>query len=299
VLENLIAPIEGCYGDKMVMRRQGSYTTKQALLEAMRKVPFLELRTEPFKAPSEAGRSGQVSNPAPFLRTRSAYAMFRSIEVSDYEPTELIEIVSPSQQAAIADMPWNDGQQFHLFTFQQYCAPGAEISPRKCKELREIYQGQSPLVRDAMDRQICAHGRHIVTLAEHDPANDRLRDRLGRWTQICGKYTFTNSETDPSIDPAPLLTMSEDDTTGPTALTEERRAEEQLLRKQRRYVLVVSSSTLPPETFASVNVGDNYYYIAKDDNISQRNFRLLSLISTIQAVAPTAPLTPTVSVGGH
>jgi hypothetical protein len=298
-LESLLAQNARCDDDRLVMAQEGPVHTKQVLLEALRKVPYIEIRSEPLRQSDEPWATGHVGNSAPFLGTRSAYAILKSVEVSDYEPTELIEIVTPEDHDAIADMPWNDGQQFHLFTFQQYCAWGREINAAKCKELREIYAKLPQPDRDAVDRQICRHGRHIEALARRGPTDDAVSDRLRRWSEICGKYSFATGMTDPSVNPPPLLTMSEDNMSGSTSLTEERRLQELLLLKQRRYILIVKSPTSPGDSFASVAVDGNYYYIPGDDVISQRNFRLLSLISTIEAVAPTAPLTPTVSVGGH
>lgn len=299
-LESLLASIRGCEGESLALQPPGHFIAKQAVLAALHKVPSLELRTEALKDTGDSGRPTHISNLAPFLKMRSAYAIFRSIEVSDYSPTELVEIVTPAAQATIAGMPWNDGQQFHLFTFQQYCQPNSEINPQKCNELRQMYESQPASVREEMDRRICQHGRHITVLAERKPKDERLQDELHRWTQICGRYTFANAGiADPTVFPSPLLTMSEDDMSGPTSLTPQRRMEERLLRKQRRYILIVSAPDPPVDTFVSVEVDGTYYYVAKDDTISQKNFRLLQLLSIIQAVAPVAPLTPTVSVGGH
>jgi hypothetical protein len=139
-----------------------------------------------------------------------------------------------------------------------------------------------------------------MRLAADSPADSRIQDKLRLWRQVCGHFSFTRPAAEaPAEAPTPVLTMGDDDTLRETTLTPERLAEERLLHLQRRYILVVSAETLPPETFVSVEVDGKSYYIAKDDVISQRNFRFLSFLSSIQAVTPAPQLTPTVSVGGH
>jgi len=299
-LETLLTRIEGCEGDRLVMRQPGAHATKQTLLAALEKVPSIELRTQPLKTSADPRAANHVNNPAPFLRMRSAYAILRSIEVSDYNPAELIEIVKPQDEVTIADMPWNDGQQFHIFTFQQYCRLGQEINASKCRQMRAIYESLSVPVRDAMERTICQRGAHIMSLAAANPKDDRVQGKLRLWRQVCGRFSFTPPTAEaPTETPTPVLTMGEDDTSRETTLTPERLSEEELLRLQRRYILVVSAPTLPPDTFVSIEVDGNAYYIAKDDVVSQRNFRLLAMISLIQAVTPVPPLTPTLGVGSH
>ncbi len=76
--------------------------------------------------------------------------------------------------------------------------------------------------------------------------------------------------------------------------------ENKLLAAQRRYILIVRAPNLPIKSpFTWVADDGMYYYIDADDYISQKNFRFLSLITTIEAVAPPQPLTPTITVGGQ
>ncbi len=299
-LDTMLDAVEKCDGDRLVTRPPVRSIALRTLLDALDKVPSIELRTEPLREPPDTRRPDHVPDSAPYLRMRSAYGIFRSIEVSDYGPTELIDLVTPEQQAAIAGAAWDYNELFHLVTYPEYCPPGHPFNAQKCKELGEIYQSQPPGVLNAIDRRICDHGRYIADLAERNPTDAALQDKLHRWTDYCGRYSYANSGVpDETVAPPPLLTMSENDTDAPVSVHAERRQQERLLRKQRRYILIVSSPYLPPSTFASVQVDGTYYYIAQDDVISQRNFRLLQLISIMESVAPAPPLTPTVSVGGH
>lgn len=68
----------------------------------------------------------------------------------------------------------------------------------------------------------------------------------------------------------------------------------------RRYILVVVTDDAPSDpTYVSYTDGQRWYSIANDDEISQKNFQLLSLIMTMMAIPPTTqPLSPVISVGG-
>jgi hypothetical protein len=69
----------------------------------------------------------------------------------------------------------------------------------------------------------------------------------------------------------------------------------------RHYMLIVVDDNLPASNppYVSYYDGSRWYYINADDEISKKNFHLLSLFLTVLAVPPqTSPLTPTISVGG-
>ena len=73
-----------------------------------------------------------------------------------------------------------------------------------------------------------------------------------------------------------------------------------LLGTLRRYMLVIVADRLPAEpVYVSYTDGQRWYYIAKDDTVSQKNFQLISLFMTMMAVPPsTQPLSPVINVGG-
>jgi hypothetical protein len=68
----------------------------------------------------------------------------------------------------------------------------------------------------------------------------------------------------------------------------------------RRYILIIKEPTCPEDAYAAYSEGGECYYIDKDDRVSKTNFILISQFLTMQAVPPqSAPLTPTISVGGQ
>jgi hypothetical protein len=71
------------------------------------------------------------------------------------------------------------------------------------------------------------------------------------------------------------------------------------LADQRRFILIVQEGRPPgQEMYVSVHVGDKWYYILKEDDVSQRNFALLGQFLTMQAIAPqTPPVSPSILVG--
>jgi hypothetical protein len=83
--------------------------------------------------------------------------------------------------------------------------------------------------------------------------------------------------------------------------------QEEYLNSLRRYILIVRAPQCPAETYVSYFDDHKFdehrggcYYIDKDDYISHQNFLLVDQFLTMQAVPPqSAPLTPTISVGGN
>ncbi len=67
----------------------------------------------------------------------------------------------------------------------------------------------------------------------------------------------------------------------------------------RRYILIVKADHAPADAYAAHFYHGEWYYIARDDHISQKNFNLISLFLTMMAApSATPPLSPTISVGG-
>jgi hypothetical protein len=67
----------------------------------------------------------------------------------------------------------------------------------------------------------------------------------------------------------------------------------------RRYMLIVVDDLPPANAYVSHFAQGKWYYIASDDEISQKNFDLISLFVTMMAI-PSAvpPISPTIAVGG-
>jgi len=66
----------------------------------------------------------------------------------------------------------------------------------------------------------------------------------------------------------------------------------------RRYILIIQGAP-PPDAYVSYFDRGTWYYIAGDDDISQKNFNLISLFMTMMAIpSATPPLSPSINVGG-
>jgi hypothetical protein len=77
-------------------------------------------------------------------------------------------------------------------------------------------------------------------------------------------------------------------------------AADSALAGQRRFMLVFHSQEEPGAAFAKFQDRQDgtWYYIMPDDKISKFNLSLLLQIMTMQAQAPSPPLTPSITVGG-
>ncbi len=67
----------------------------------------------------------------------------------------------------------------------------------------------------------------------------------------------------------------------------------------RRYILIIVADQQPANAYVSHFADGKWYYIADDDEISQKNFDVVSLFLTMMAI-PSAvpPIAPTIAVGG-
>lgn len=67
----------------------------------------------------------------------------------------------------------------------------------------------------------------------------------------------------------------------------------------KRYILIVHSNNAPANAYVAHFVRGEWYYIDADDEISQKNFDLISLFLTMMAIpSGTPPLAPVISTGG-
>ena len=73
----------------------------------------------------------------------------------------------------------------------------------------------------------------------------------------------------------------------------------QTLSRLRRYVLIITGDAPPTNAYVAHFDHGRWYYIDGDDVVSQKNFNLISLFTTMMAVpSATPPLSPVISVGG-
>ena len=67
----------------------------------------------------------------------------------------------------------------------------------------------------------------------------------------------------------------------------------------RRYILIIESDVPPVSAYVSYFTRGQWYYIDGGDQISQKNFDLITLFLTMMAIPSAAPqVAPTISVGG-
>lgn len=67
----------------------------------------------------------------------------------------------------------------------------------------------------------------------------------------------------------------------------------------RRYILIIMDDHAPADAYVAHFEHGRWYYIARDDVTSQKNFNLISLFLTMMAIpSTTPPISPTISVGG-
>ena len=86
-----------------------------------------------------------------------------------------------------------------------------------------------------------------------------------------------------------------DPTTNPTQVTQNE------IGESRHFLVIVEQDrgdSLPADTFVSYAYGDKMYYIKNEDYVSKKNFSLIGLLLTMEAVPQGSGLTPTIAVGG-
>ena len=75
---------------------------------------------------------------------------------------------------------------------------------------------------------------------------------------------------------------------------------ERILAHLRRFLMVIEDREPPKDSFVSYQHDGRWYYIDAMDDVSKRNFALLSYILSVTAAPSlTPPLTPTITVGGR
>jgi hypothetical protein len=75
---------------------------------------------------------------------------------------------------------------------------------------------------------------------------------------------------------------------------------ERTLAHLRRFLLVIEDKDAPRDSFVSYQHDGRWYYIDAKDDVSKKNFVLLSyILSVMAAPSQTPPLTPTITVGGR
>jgi len=261
-------------------------TKNRSLDEAIGCLPnFIELRVVPAPltqretadipsavAPSKPRLHGQevhstsrnITTHVPLMRTFSALGILKN---ATERPHPLIEFVTREQYETIRHHErWNDGAE------------------------RVGYYTLLPTDLDSID---CPNGGCDSALPPSMPKSfvDGLDADLARWLQ----------EFDAAA-PGPLYPngVSVYEQPGADVLAPSFLAHNGRLGTLKRFMLVIVGDRQPDDpTYVSYSDGQRWYYIAKDDAVSERNFQLLSLFLSMMAVPPsTQPLSPVINVGG-
>jgi hypothetical protein len=73
--------------------------------------------------------------------------------------------------------------------------------------------------------------------------------------------------------------------------------QESSLTFARRYILIITSDAPPSASYVQYFYDGRWYYIDKADQISKRNFVLLTALLIVQATAaPPLPIAPTINL---
>jgi hypothetical protein len=240
--------------------------TEDALMDRFWSLPNrIELRAAAV-GPDRAKGELLGQNGVPILRTYSALGTLK--DATQY-PYQRIKFVTPAGFDAIVRQPWNR-ERANEFLFDYYLTSA---------DLENAGGGNRPVD--------CAGRPSSSPEAPQQPAAE-VTCWLERWEsdqkRPGGLFSYEPSKGEDSRSAGFI-------------------ARNQQLGSYRRYLLIVHGAQLPssPAPYVAYHDDDSgeWYYIAGNDEVSQRNFVLISLFMTMMATASSAPLVPTISVGGH
>jgi hypothetical protein len=241
---------------------------------------MIELRVVPVPAPeggdnAKARTLAQLTSRAPLMRTYSALGILKN---ATERPGPKIEFVTPRQYSQIRGEPWNED----IDSLNHYTLLPADLDSVDCPQARRQSGGcDNPL--PASKRELFRDGR----------LERWISDSVAGAAQTGASATTSANPNYPSgldvyeVENSDVLKSDFIDLNG-------------RLGTLRRYILIIVDDHLPRNpVYASYHDGDKWYYIAKDDVVSEKSFQLLSLFMTMMAVPPsTQPLSPVINVGG-
>ncbi len=235
----------------------------------------IELRLQPIPAPSSHGQTKadaatDFASRAPVMRTYSALGILKN---ATERPNPKIEFVTPELYQQIHDEPWNADDN----SLSYYTLLPSDLNSVDCAESRKDGGGcDNPLPPSKLDAFNHA--------------------QIEKWIQ-----GSASGELQAPSDAAGYLSgLDVYEAAGKDVLSAEMVDLNGRLGTLRRYILVIVANSPPHDAvYVAHSDGSRWYYIAKDDTVSQKNFQLLSLFMTMMAVPPsTQPLSPVINVGG-
>jgi hypothetical protein len=260
----------------------GSDADKSSAIDNVRKClpDKIELRVIPVPASTGRARTGTAVSPertsdAPLMRTYSALGIVKN---ATERPGPKIEFVTPQVYRQIRDNPWNAD----INKSSYYTLLPSEQDSIDCPELQKQKGGcDNPLASDQ---------------------NKQLAAEIDRWIQgsVAKAPPAASTNAAKTLEDNYTSGLDVYETPGKDILSSDYVNFNGLLGQLRRYILVVVDDHLPQEpVYVSYTDGQRWYYIAKEDAVSQRNFQLVTLFMTMMAVPPsTQPLSPVINVGG-
>jgi hypothetical protein len=125
-----------------------------------------------------------------------------------------------------------------------------------------------------------------VTSLDNPKSCDRQNTESFVQKSVCELRTALDKVTQQQLCPYSVMAL-----TGATSV-----GAETLLDALREFILVIEGETPPSDAFTYWNERGHWYYIARDDYVSQRNLMLLDQILTIQSTATPPPSTTAIVV---
>jgi hypothetical protein len=254
------------------MCRAGQCSTVGQSVERARN--RIELRTKPVTPDKTA--TAHLATGAPVLRTYSALGILKNAMEGRYP---LVGFVTPACYSAVRSHLWNnsfdDDPALTFFTL----LPSEEDSP--CGENDQEAQGGNARDKETRHKETPDEAKRNKAIADwltkYDP------DAKTIWKDTPFIYL-------PNVRPDQYPDQYLD-----TYITYNNR-----LTSLRRHMLVIHSDSPPTNAYVAYFDRGEWYYIAGDDQISQKNFQLITLFLTMMAVpgGTQQPLTPAISVGG-
>ncbi|WP_159013986.1 hypothetical protein [Acidisoma sp. S159] len=270
----------------------------------------------PFAGPQSPLKS-HCLNISPVLRTNSAIGVL--LTATDPQ-RPLIEFVSPNQYRTIRALSeyWNNGRFAPIH--HPANSPATATKPRpaswptvpffytipdffdKPDFYNPLFENSNRYFVSTSDADppgeerlasrafVACYIRHSIStpLLTVFPDNDKLEDNARFCYQKFGRVpdNLYHNFTDPY---------------GPAA-----KEIENSLELSRRYILIITSATSPQEAlpeepiYVSFRSNGVWYFISSDDDVSKRNFALISEFMSIMAIPSQTPQpTPTIGVGGN
>lgn len=218
-----------------------------------------------------------VATSAPLMRTYSALGILKN---ATELPDPRIEFVTPEVYRQIRSDAWNSDDE----RLSYYTLVPSELDSINCPQARKQTGGCESIYPESMS----------------PTAAESLNTEIVQWLGAASSRGGASNAEAASAAATHPDGVSVFEEPGKDMLDERHVNFNGRLAQLRRYILViVGDEPSPDPTYVSYSDGEHWYYIAKDDTVSQKNFQLLSLFMSMMAVPPsTQPLSPVINVGG-